>query len=404
MNTEEKAKRYDEAIERAKGVIEQNPLMEYLKKGIEYIFPELKESDDEKIRKELVNFFSDKDESDYEGLHPRTEIIAWLEKQGEHANFRNKIQICDKVTRNEDGVLVNLSQLNRVAKKKGEQKPAESNDIEGILLVHDEILNNLLERYKTSATFKTLIVNLKNWWNNTRRHLLSFNTAWSEEDGRKLLEIKCLIGNYRTGNDEYELCSWIDKIKDRVQPKQEWSEKCIADVFEKVGLAKIVREQENDSLTRALQSAMIELAKYSVVPQIRQEWSEEDKKMLESCCGAIAAADYYTYDDKQEMESWLKSIRPQNGYNPYKEVVESIAEMCKHYDKASHSGLRDFYDNVKVKCKDAKEYDSLYPQNRWKPSDLQLECLSDAIKRYNSQGYDAPILKELLNELSKLKG
>ena len=41
-------KKYKEALERAKGVIEQNPLMEYLKKGIEYIFPELKESEDDK--------------------------------------------------------------------------------------------------------------------------------------------------------------------------------------------------------------------------------------------------------------------------------------------------------------------------------------------------------------------
>lgn len=47
----------------------------------------------------------------------KEQCLAWLEKQGEHANFRNKIQIGDKVTRNEDGVLVNLSQLNRVATK-----------------------------------------------------------------------------------------------------------------------------------------------------------------------------------------------------------------------------------------------------------------------------------------------
>lgn len=47
------------------------------------LFPELKESEGEKIRKELIQFFSDKDESDYEGLPPRTKIIAWLEKQGE---------------------------------------------------------------------------------------------------------------------------------------------------------------------------------------------------------------------------------------------------------------------------------------------------------------------------------
>lgn len=43
-------------------------------------------------------------------------MLAWLEKQGEHANFLSKIQVGDKVTRNEAGILVNMSQLNRIAK------------------------------------------------------------------------------------------------------------------------------------------------------------------------------------------------------------------------------------------------------------------------------------------------
>ncbi len=41
----------------------------------------------------------------------------------------------------------------------------------------------------------------------------------------------------------------------------EQNEKLIADIFEKVGLAKIVREQGNDELTNALQDAMLELSK-----------------------------------------------------------------------------------------------------------------------------------------------
>ena len=46
---------------------------------------------------------------------------------------------------------------------------------------------------------------------------------------------------------------------------------------------------------------------------------------------------------------------------------------------------------------------SLKDRYTWKPSDLQLDCLSDAIKLYNSGGYDVPTLKGLLNELRKLK-
>ena len=38
-------------------------------------------------------------------------------------------------------------------------------------------------------------------------------------------------------------------------------------------------------------------------------WNEEDEKMLKSAVGAVWVADYYTYDDKQEIEDWLKSLK-----------------------------------------------------------------------------------------------
>jgi len=110
--------KYNEALERAKTLYENANGM-ILKKWVEQVFPELAESEDERIRKSLIDMLKN-DEKCY------LKEIAWLEKQGEHANFRNKIQIGDKVTRNEGGVLVNISQLNRVAKerkKQGETKP-----------------------------------------------------------------------------------------------------------------------------------------------------------------------------------------------------------------------------------------------------------------------------------------
>ena len=80
--------------------------------------PELKDSEDEKwIPKEIIKYLKEK--GDFSSCW-----IAWLEKQGVHAKFINGIKVGDKVTRNEYGVLVNLSQLNRVANKQVEQKPA----------------------------------------------------------------------------------------------------------------------------------------------------------------------------------------------------------------------------------------------------------------------------------------
>jgi len=67
------------------------------------------ESKDERIRKELIEFVKSRG-----GF--KQEYIAWLETQGAHKKFRDSIQIGDEVTRNEDGVLINLSQLKRVAK------------------------------------------------------------------------------------------------------------------------------------------------------------------------------------------------------------------------------------------------------------------------------------------------
>ena len=117
---EEKAKAYDDALTRANEMIKSMTNIGGVAKvdDIQHIFPELKESEDEKwIPKEIIKYLKEK--GDF-----RSCWIAWLEKQGVHAKFINGIKVGDKVTRNEYGVLVNLSQLNRVANKQVEQKPA----------------------------------------------------------------------------------------------------------------------------------------------------------------------------------------------------------------------------------------------------------------------------------------
>ena len=76
------------------------------------------------------------------------EYSNMLEKQDEHANFISKIQVGDKVTRNEDGILVNLSQLERVAKpaeNKGEHDMGISEATKQKL---EDKLNKALEKKK----------------------------------------------------------------------------------------------------------------------------------------------------------------------------------------------------------------------------------------------------------------
>ena len=101
LSIEEKAKAYDEAIERAKKQLDEAKVFDYEDEQIAHdirtttydIFPELKESEDERIRKKLIDYFKgflEGNEDTYkvgggvtwEGLDVK-DVIAWLEKKGE---------------------------------------------------------------------------------------------------------------------------------------------------------------------------------------------------------------------------------------------------------------------------------------------------------------------------------
>ena len=231
LSIEEKAKRYDEALASAKNTIEVNQAIPDIVDCVESLFPELAD-EDERIRKALINQFSDyKRRGENHGFgYSNDKILAWLEKQGEHANFRNKIQIGDKVTRNEDGVLVNLSQLKRVAKKdekQGGQKPADK--VEPKFKVGDEI--------KTANEEPLTITKIdeKGYWSEGL-FICGFDEeciwdlveqktiAWTEEDEEMYAATIFALARFMGNEDKID---WLKSLKDRVQPqpKQEWSEK-----------------------------------------------------------------------------------------------------------------------------------------------------------------------------------
>jgi len=85
-------KKYKDALERASKLRVQNPF-DTVSQMMEHIFPELKESEDEKIRKSLMDFF---DSANQVGENPMyeygiqtDEIIKYLEKQGEQKSTDN---------------------------------------------------------------------------------------------------------------------------------------------------------------------------------------------------------------------------------------------------------------------------------------------------------------------------
>lgn len=93
MTQEEKAKAYDEALERANKELQACGSTDCnAAKQIFRFFPELKESEDEKIRKELIQYIKNWKANIQGKAYPYlwssdmeecNKLLAWLEKQGE---------------------------------------------------------------------------------------------------------------------------------------------------------------------------------------------------------------------------------------------------------------------------------------------------------------------------------
>jgi len=99
MTTEEKAKAYDEALEKARAYHKSTCLRNTLE-ALENIFPELAESDDETIRKELITHCRNIKCVTEEGAKKMAKWIAWLEKQGEQKSVDKvepRFKVGDKV-------------------------------------------------------------------------------------------------------------------------------------------------------------------------------------------------------------------------------------------------------------------------------------------------------------------
>jgi hypothetical protein len=164
-------------------------------------------------------------------------------------------------------------------------------------------------------------------------------------------------------NEEFELVYTFEEgAKWNAAQKSAWSEKHIADVFEKVGLAKIVREQSNDALIIALQDAMTELSKVTLQPK-PTAWSEENEDnmlMIEDRLRDFL--DYIKKDStlkkhiknslKEEIIEnidWLKSLRPQNAWKPSEEQLDALEYHLKHTNENSrlYKETKNLYDQLK---------------------------------------------------------
>lgn len=178
---------YEEKLELAKGwlTIAKENSNKLAIQILENLFPELLESDDEKIRKSLIKSFENQHSCNFPTVDgfTREQIIAWLKKQSK----QNYIDV-------------------------------------------DEDWYGFVRWFVKERTDNYTLIpsddDIHNWGNiilNHARKLLE-KQEWGEEDEKMLDNCIGLIQEIDSTQEEQ---NWLNSLKDRVQPqpKQEWSEK-----------------------------------------------------------------------------------------------------------------------------------------------------------------------------------
>ena len=135
-------KKYKEALERARAINSGKDVD--AKAGTttcEYIFPELKESEDERIRKWCISHFMEcfrvtKDNVEYQE-YLSNKVIPWLEKQGESDEAKAKIFLMNKgYPIDANGIFPTYEEMYNIIKdgleKQSEQKPQGKTALEAI--------------------------------------------------------------------------------------------------------------------------------------------------------------------------------------------------------------------------------------------------------------------------------
>jgi len=231
---EEKAKAYDEAIEKLCRLHDDYDTVSTLidiKKELENIFPELAESEDDRIRKALVELVHDTTSDslwvDY-NVH-KEDALAWLEKQGKQ-------------------ILVNSAKTCKDGQKSADAEKGAK-------------------------------------WNEGENP----NSVWSEDDEE---EFKIAIDTLVEAGQR-DSAHWLKSLKDRVQPqpKQEWSEEDRKIIIELIGIFESAVDGGHVAFPYRLIKDYIKVLK-SCLPQTTWKPSDEQMKALDRAQAELCSTEY----------------------------------------------------------------------------------------------------------------
>ena len=221
--------KYEQALSRARQFSEK-PLLEDSAGIVEYIFPELAESEDERIKNEIIAFV---EQSIHRGggtpipQEQENKWIDWLEKQGEQKptcllKVEPKFKVGDFVVDNCDYVWKIEGILNQFYLLEGVEGGESRPTIEWVnKTFHRWTIQDAKKELKKIEQGNSPV--LSNSSNNGKN-------AWSEEDEEHIESIlKRLDGMCKKGATFTETrfavnqdMDWLKSLRDRVQPQSHW--------------------------------------------------------------------------------------------------------------------------------------------------------------------------------------
>lgn len=351
--------------------------------ALRLLIPELKESEDERIRKRIIHALH----GDVLEMSEIKEAVAWLEKQGEKGTNGNEREIpfseqktADKVEpKFRAGVWVvltagELSTTLQIVKVDTNKKLYWFNDNSYLPIVDEGCLR--LWTIQDAKDGDVLVCPLPKGYNGGVQ-IFIFKSINSRDYVDDCIEYYCRVCEgvfYENENGP----GYMGTTTSPLHPATK--EQCDL-LFAKMKEAGYEWNAEKKELKKIKQSPIdVRTTGYWYVEDVEQKpavWSEEDENILNDCIKCVMVGSKSSAQN-QGIINWLKllkdRVQPQQGWSEEdKAHIDSLLKrlegMCKPGATFTSTGFAISEDEDWLKY--------LIPQSTWKPSEEQMELLRE---------------------------
>lgn len=338
LSIEEKAKAYDKVLTNARMFYKDEHVSDDVNNLLEVLFPELKESEDDNIRRWIINEIKIKHHNlDEDNVDFVDKAIAWLEKQG--TSFTKKDV--------DDAWLKGMCDARHELEKQSEQKPTDK--VESKFKVDDWILYSG-DHYEGVRHITKIDENGYYIERNGLPHgIIPFNheicmRLWTIQDAKD--------GDVLSWDDSKCIALFKDVYDENSFESYGFVGHCTG-IFES-GLtyhdikgAHPATKEQRDLLFQKMKEAGYEWdAEKKELRKIEQKpaWSEEGEKMIEA---ALQFAHEY---GRHGLWCWLKSLKDKCTWKPSDEQMDALynaLSLANNCGEESAFDLRTLHEQLK---------------------------------------------------------